>query len=107
MDSSKAVVFPNELLDEMLIEQTFFPSNSDEVGVAVLSHIENDIHIMRIYQLLFNHETSSFEPVQEMASFSFQSQGDFNEFLERLPNLTGLEMLMILNPLPSEQTDVH
>ena len=54
VDTNRAVNFSNELLRDMTIERTFFPSNSDEVGVAVLSHIENEERIMRIYQLVLN-----------------------------------------------------
>lgn len=62
---------------------------------------------MRIYQLMLNYDSTAFEPIQEMASFAFQSQNDFNDFLERLPNLTGLEMLMLLNPVPTFHTGKH
>lgn len=99
MDTNRAVNFSNELLRDMTIERTFFPSNSDEVGVAVLSHIENEEHITRIYQLVLNMKSNVFEPTQEMASFAFESSDDFFYFLDKLPNLTGLEMLMLLNPI--------
>lgn len=83
----------------MTIERTFFPSNSDEVGVAVLSHIENEERIIHIYQLVLNMKSNVFEPTQEMASFAFEGSDDFFYFLDKLPNLTGLEMLMLLNPI--------
>ena len=107
MDTSKEVIFPNELLNDMSIEQTFFPSNSDEVGVAVLSHVENEVHIMRIYQLVLSMESNAFEPIQEMVSFAFESRKELIDFLERLPNLTGLEMLMLLNPISTDFNNAH
>ncbi|EAC4040237.1 hypothetical protein KQY62_002967 [Listeria monocytogenes] len=103
MDTSKSVVFPNEMLDEMEIEDTFFPTNSNEVGIAILSHLQDSAHIMRIYQLFLNSETSSFEPIQELASFSFATREHFDDFLKMLPNLTGLEMLMLLNPITTDE----
>lgn len=106
MDITRNVVFPNEMLEEMNIEDTFFPTNSDEVGVAVLSHIQDSAHIMRIYQLILNNESNSFEPVQEMASFSFGGRVHFDDFLRMLPNLTGLEMLMLLNPIELQQDKI-
>lgn len=54
METSKSVIFPNEMLDEMEIEDTFFPTNSNSVGIAVLSDFQDSVHIMRIYQLLLN-----------------------------------------------------
>lgn len=107
VDNTKNVVFPNEMLEEMNIEDTFFPTNSDEVGVAALSHILDKVHIMRIYQLIRNNDSNTFEPIQEMASFSFGSREDFEEFLGMLPNLTGLEMLMLLNPLSFDDNQLN
>lgn len=106
-DSSLKIVLPVGLSNEMTVEQTIFPTNSDEVGIAVLSHVENDTHIMRIYKLMRNHETTLFEPVLEMAAFSFKNKNDFNEFLEKLPKLTGLEMLLLLNPILPLHDDAH
>lgn len=106
MEASKNVVFPNEMLAEMEIVETFFPTNSNEIGIAVLSHFQDSAHIMRIYQLLLNNEISSFEPIQELASFSFGTREHFDDFLKMLPNMTGLEMLMLLNPL-STATETH
>jgi len=99
MESSKSVLFPSEMLVEMEIEDTFFPTNSKQIGIAVLSHFQESAYIMRIYQLIHNNESDSFEPIQELASFSFSSKEHFDDFLKMLPNMTGLEMLMLLNPL--------
>lgn len=107
MEASKSVVFPNEMLDEMEIEDTFFPTNSNDIGIAVLSHFQDSVHIMRIYQLLLNNDSGSFEPIQELASFSFASREGFEELLGMLPNMTGLEMLMLLNPLSDINTNTH
>lgn len=49
--------------------------------------------------MIRNDDSNTFEPVREMVSFSFGSIEYFEEFLEMLPNMIGLEMLMLLNPL--------
>lgn len=107
MNSEKSVAFPNDLLEQMTIEQTLFPSNSDDVGISILSSIENDLHIMRVYQLLLNQSTMVYEPVQEMVSFSFENRSEFVDFLTQLPNLTGLELLILMNPIIPPNQDVH
>lgn len=106
MEASKSVVFPNEMLVEMEIEDTFFLTNSHHIGIAVLSHFQDSVHTMRIYQLLLNNDSDSFEPIQELASFSFGTREHFDDFLKLLPNMTGLEMLLLLNPL-STATGTH
>lgn len=99
MYQDKKVVYPNELLENMRAEGTIFPDNATDVGVATLSHQDGENHILRIYQLLFNHEESTYEPVQELAAFNFMSRNELVRFLDDLPHFNGLEMLMLLNPL--------
>lgn len=80
MEASKNVVFPNEILTVMDVENIFSPTNSNEIGIAVLSHLQSSAHIMRIYYLLHNSETSSFEPIQDLISFSFSTRENFDVF---------------------------
>jgi len=96
---NKKVVYPNELLQNMRVEGTIFPENASQVGVATFSQQNGSDHILRIYQLLFNNTESVYEPVKELAAFNFMSRRDLVGFLDDLPHLNGLEMLMLLNPL--------
>ena len=99
--NSKNVVFPDELLENKKIETTIFPEENGLIGVAVLSEVaENSIHVLRIYQMFWFNEEEAFSPVQELAAFSFPSREEFDDFLMRLPEISGLEMLMLVNPLP-------
>src|SRR5690625_1198048 len=99
MNENKSVVYPNELLENMRVEGTIFPENASDVGIATLSHEVGSAHILRIYQLLFNNEADAYDLVQELAAFTFQDRIELVSFLEDLPHLNGLEMLMLLNPL--------
>ncbi len=45
-------------------------------------------------------DEDAFFPVQELASFSFGTKGEMKNFVKRLPEMSGLEMLLLLNPLP-------
>jgi len=105
LSKDKKVVYPNKMLEDLRVEGTIFPENASELGVATLSHEVGSAHVLRVYQLLFNKDEGAYEPVQELAAFSFKDRYELVEFLKDLPNLNGLEMLMLLNPLndkPSE-----
>lgn len=105
MDSKKRVLFPDEMLEQMDIEKTIFAKEMHEHGIAVLSEKEGSGLILRIYQLMRGTE-GAYSPVQELAAFNFKNRGDLDDFLTKLPNITGLEMLLLLNPLQNETT-VH
>ncbi|GAB3790406.1 hypothetical protein [Virgibacillus kimchii] len=45
-------------------------------------------------------DEDSFFPIQELASFSFSTKGEMKDFVKRLLDMSGLEMLVLLNPLP-------
>lgn len=99
MKQDKKVLYPNKLLEEMRVEGTIFPENASQFGVATLSHQDGSAHVLRIYQLLFNNEADAYDLVQELAAFTFQDRIELISFLEDLPHLNGLEMLMLLNPI--------
>jgi len=105
MYKDKKVVYPNKLLEEMRVEGTIFPENASPVGVATLSHHDGSAHILRIYQLLFNNEEGAYDLVQELAAFTFPDRKELVSFLDDLPHLNGLEMLMLLHPL--DQNHMH
>ena len=102
MDTERRVIFPDELLEKKQIETTIFTPSNENVGVVALSEEENFLLTLRLYQLTRLEDNLDYHPVQELAAFSFQNRQDLDNFLERLPDLTGLEMLMLLNPLPSD-----
>lgn len=96
---SMSVEFPDELLEGRLIETTIFSPENEDIGIAILSEFQGGTYVMRIYQLeQSQHE--KYSPIQELAAFSFHSRRKFDEFLESLPEMSGLEMLLALNPSP-------
>jgi|SRR5690625_1844093 len=100
-------VYPNELLEKMRVEGTIFPKNASQVGVATLSHEDCSPHVLRVYQLLFNDYEEAYEPVQELAAFRFESRKELVDFLNDLPHLNGLEMLMLLNPYNKDASVIN
>lgn len=104
MEQDKNVIFPNEMLEEMQLEGTVFPTIESPFGIAMFSEVEENNHVLRVYQLLFESEQNSYVPIQELAAFQFPDRETMMEFKERLPHLNGIEMLMILNPLESSDS---
>ena len=99
MNSSQIVSFPNELLEKFTIESTIFPPENEKNGVAILSEVENTDHIVRIYQLKQSFDGKEYHVIQEVAAFRYKNRGQLDDFLARLPNMSALEMLMMLHPI--------
>lgn len=83
----------------MQIEETNFPNAISDMGIATFSHKIDSKHTLRIYHLLLDYEKDAYEVVQELAAFTFEDRNELVYFLDDLPHLNGLEMLILLNPL--------
>ena len=103
MGSDKLISFPNELLERMTIEDTIFTLENESIGVAILSERNNMDYIVRIYQLVLSSNKEEYNFIQEMAAFNFRHRHEVDEFLKRLPNMSALEMLMMLHSIPHSQ----
>ena len=100
---TRNVSFLNEILENRTIERTIFTTENDRFGISLLSEQEDDVTFaLRIYQLLWSEEDDCYIPVQELEAFAFHSREDLVDFIERLPEISGLDMLMLLNPLPDK-----
>jgi len=75
MNSEKKVRFDNSMVEE-----------------------KDNMFIVRVFELA-QHE-DAFYPIQDLAAFSFGTKTELNAFVARLPELTGLEMPLLLNPMP-------
>ncbi len=83
------------------IETTIFGEQNDAFGIAALSKEEEDTtHILRIYQLIWEDEEGTFTLIQKLEAFRFLNRKELDDSLVRLSDMSGLKMLMILNPLP-------
>ncbi len=99
MEYEKPINFSDDIFNDTSIELTLFSPVSDDVGVIVVSSKENNAHTLRIIQLLYSPQDESYSPIQELAAFSFQTYKQLEDFLEKLPNISGIDMLLLLNPL--------
>jgi len=97
------VNIPNELLEEMESQGTIISPVFPEMGILVLSegmfHHSKDI-VIRIYRLQLEADTQSYNIYYELVALSFSSYSDSKDFIDHLPNMSGIEMLILLNPEP-------
>ncbi|RAN85906.1 hypothetical protein B5P41_32365 [Bacillus sp. SRB_28] len=70
------------------------------VGIAALSGKKDDLYLLRLYQLIRRKERKYF-PTYEIEAFSFCSREHLWEFVDQLPKMSALEILMAMNPQPT------
>lgn len=103
MNPEIKISFPDEVLDEMTFEQTLFSPDNQNIGIVMFSEVIQEDHILRLYHLLRDETEETYQFVQELAAFSFKSRHEVDDFIQRLPTLSGIEMLLMLNPVtPSD-----
>lgn len=92
------ISLPEGILDTMLIESTIFTPENQQIGVIVLSEFVRTKYILHIYQLALSKNKEHYQFVQELAAFKIDTRAEVDVMIDRLPNLSGLEMLLMLNP---------
>jgi len=90
---------PYEILQKMKFEGNIISTAKTGVIISGFSEHNGKSHILRIYQLSYSHFTDTFDFVQELEAFSFRSHEELVDFFDKLPQLNGIEMLMLLNPV--------
>ncbi|MBS3678936.1 hypothetical protein KGF86_01790 [Ornithinibacillus massiliensis] len=93
------VNYPDELLKNMHIEGVMISPYDTMIGVTALSQQINQDHVLRLYSLVLN-EDGFFEVIYELQAFSMQTKEDIRIFLEKLPAMSAIELMMIMNPIP-------
>ena len=91
------VFFPDEMMENKKLETVIISPVSTEIGIAALSELSQSMHILRLYQLSYEEYENTYIPVQELEAFSFQHYDELTNFLEKLPEMSALEMLLVLN----------
>lgn len=66
-------------------------------GAVVASMNEEDIFNVMIFDLQFNENSSNYSISNEIASFSFLTDKDKDEFLEYLPEMSAMDLIFLLN----------
>lgn len=97
--SSFPIIVP-EGLKSMKVENVFFSPINENIGVAVLSEKQRKTVVFRLYFLYFNDEENSYIFTHELSALSFQNRFEAKHFLKRLPEMSALEILILMKPGP-------
>jgi len=104
MINNKNTNVVKNISNENVIEEILISPESDSIGIAFTSSVKSNFHVLNIVQLLYSMNDDSYSPVQELATFSFQNYEELKEFIQKLPRLSGIDMLLLLNPLKSNSS---
>src|SRR5690625_6747457 len=97
--TDQMIAFPVGILDRLTIETAIFTPEDKELGIIVLSEVIESEHILRVYQLMLSTDEIQYNFVQELVAFTLNTREEADELIEMFPNISGLEMLFMLNPL--------
>lgn len=99
------VEMPHELLKEMNLEGIMVNSNDKRKGIVVLS---KDVHqfsrnnTVRIYRMHHDNLSNQYFVVNELEAFTFGNYKQAKQFIQYLPKMTAIEMLLLQNPLSQQ-----
>jgi hypothetical protein len=99
--NSLPVKFPEDLLIGKTIEDIIFSPRYVRIGVVVLSGKLKNKRLLRLYQIVRLEGWDCFVPTHEIGAFTFHNKMALKDFVERLPEMSSLEILMIINPHPN------
>lgn len=93
------VVFPNDVIKGKQIENIIVSPIDNRVAVAALSGKLKNMHLLRLYQLKRGGDQNYF-PTHEIGAFTFYSRKELKDFVNRLPKMSAIEILMVMSPEP-------
>lgn len=98
------VTLPDDLFEEMEIQATVVSPDKPDLGILILSKGLNQFSreiVIRIYRLKKDKTNEECYSIYfELQAFMFTTYKQAKEFLDKLPNMSALEMLLMLNPKP-------
>ncbi|MBT2600059.1 MULTISPECIES: hypothetical protein [unclassified Oceanobacillus] len=97
MKNENNIAIPAELLQDRKVEITFFSEIKKNLGILGLSE-QTDTYVLHLYRLFYNDSKGKFEPIQQLEAFQFQTESEMHQFIENLPNISALDMILLMNP---------
>lgn len=99
------VEIPNELLENMEIEAVIISPIYRNVGIVILAKDDNETNsrLVRIYSIVKQDDETTYRPVQELQAFLFPEKPFAKEFIERLPQMSAIELMFAMNGLNESQ----
>lgn len=91
-----SIVFPNEIWRKKKFENAFVTPLNPLVGVAAFTETKEP-NVLRLYQLL--KQEDGYHLTHELQAFNFPNKFNMTSFLQRLPEMTALEILMLMSPI--------
>jgi len=93
-------LIPDELQEDMQVLTTIISATMDNIGILIMGeniepHLEGQLSVIRIY--LLGRDDSEFLVEKELEAFAFHDLDSAHSFLENLPNMTALELLIMMN----------
>ena len=105
-NSTDAMIeIPNEVLDNMDIESIIISPVHYNVAIVILAGAdqETNCRLVRIYSIVKQDDETTYGLVQELQAFLFPEKPFAKEFIERLPQMSAIELLFAMNGMNATQ----
>ncbi|BAC15288.1 hypothetical protein [Oceanobacillus iheyensis HTE831] len=97
MENEYNISIPDELITGRNVEITFISEIKNNLGILGLSE-QTDAYVLHLYRLFYNESNQKFEPIQQLEAFQFQTPSEMHQFIDNLPNISALDMILLMNP---------
>lgn len=99
--NSLPVKFPEEVLIGKKIEDVIVSPMDNRIGVAIISGKLKNLHLLRLFQVVRQERWDCYVPTHEIGAFTFHNRLALKDFVKQLPEMSALEILMLMNPHPN------
>lgn len=90
--------FPIELIDGQTFESFLLSPTNENTGILATSEKDENKIVLRLYLAEKLPNKDNFETRIELAAFSFENKKQLTKFIDKLPEISGVDMLILLNP---------
>lgn len=99
------VEIPDELLENMEIESVIISPVYQNVGIVILAGDDQETNgrLVRIYSMVKQDDETTYSLVQELQAFLFPERPFAKEFIERLPQMSAIELMFAMNGMNETQ----
>jgi hypothetical protein len=89
----------------MEIESIIISPVFNNVGIVVLAGDDPDSNsrLVRIYSIAKQENETTYRPVHELQAFLFPEKPFAKEFIERLPQMSAIELMFAMNGMSAPQ----
>ncbi|WP_214483051.1 hypothetical protein [Bacillus sp. SM2101] len=101
--SEVPVLLDNSILEKYQLEGIIISPITKGIGILLLS--EQSEYTLRIYLITKAPAERNFKISHELESFQFPTEKDKMNFIERLPEMPAIELMLAINPPPQNITN--